>query len=119
MAIKYVVNEEKQTVVAILNDCCFDTVKKIDKTFISKSNSFYSSFGFNDDRYRMNNTYKAVAKCSHGDVFDVNTGKKIAKKKVLAKYYKAMDKRMNLFYNDMQEIADDALGYIAKHCPKE
>ena len=102
--IKFVVNEEKRTVVAIVNGCSTDAIYAILKadnsanilnTFEPKEEVFYDEYGcpeislLANPRYMMEDTFVGVAKCHPEDEFSVDVGKRIAARKLHKTYNKA------------------------------
>lgn len=104
---KFFVNEEKRTVVAIVDNCLSDFRNRISK------NPFFEILYVADD-YKggewtfMNESYKGIAKCHPNDVFDVEIGKEIAKNRALRKYYSDLRLKYSRFFDMLDEIADVA-----------
>ena len=104
---KFFVNEEKRTVVAIVDKCLSDFRNRISK------NPFFEILCVADD-YKggewtfMNESYKGIAKCHPNDVFDVEIGKEIAKNRALRKYYSDLRLKYSRFFDMLNEIADVA-----------
>ena len=98
MAIKYYTNPDKKQVHAVLKGCEFDAINKIDK-FMCNNNWCLTS-----NNYLMPNEFRAVAKCHPDDNFDETRGKDIAKERLMKKYYKAFDARIDKFRTDLIEI---------------
>lgn len=93
MAIKYYSIPEKRQVIGVLSGCKWDCVNKIDK--MMKNSEFMLAVV--NDKYIMPDTFKVVVTCDPRDEYNVEEGKRIAKKKVLRNYHKSMDKRMAKF----------------------
>ena len=114
--IHYVVNENKKTVVAILDNsqrgiynditCTNDAINKVKKLGIFPLD--YKE----REILRMAPKYTAKTTCVEPDVFDVEKGKEIAKKKVLDKYYNALDKRIGKFYDMRANELETLYKYI-------
>ena len=89
-SIRYVVNEKKRTIVAIIEDTAEDAIR-----YMYRKRFFLDVFPF-ETRMKMKKSYVGLARCCEEDEFDVNLGKELAKKRVLEKYYidflKAIDK---------------------------
>lgn len=98
MAIKYVQIPEKKMTIAILENCRYDAAVKIAKV-VGRTDSLC----FNPEKYLMANSFRAIAKCSPEDAWDAEVGKAVAKAKVMKKYYKAYDKRLDAFTNDLND----------------
>jgi hypothetical protein len=95
--VEYVINENKKTIVAILNDTDGDAINYICKRIYE-----LGTVGITDwDRYSIPKKFVGVAKCDPRDTFDIETGKIIAKKKCLDKYYKSLDKAILRYANDL------------------
>lgn len=114
--IKYIVVEEKDMVIALFNNTKFDAVDTIDsilnRCHINASNQMnmidhccapIENYMRYEYKYYMPNSFKAVAKCHESDVFDIETGKRIAKERLLKKYNKAHDSKVNLFKKDLKK----------------
>ena len=90
--IKYFVNEEKRQVIGLLDGTRFDAVNKINKMMLDTE--FCVCMG---EKYMMPSDFRAVVTCDPDDKFDVEVGKQIAKKRILERYYAALDKRVDKF----------------------
>lgn len=91
MAIKYISIPERRKTVAILEGTSWDALNKITKLCGNASISpdlFY---------YEMPDHFRAVAVCSAEDEWDEEVGKKIAKEKLMRKYYNSFDGKIDLF----------------------
>lgn len=91
MAIKYVVIPKKNTVKAILENTEYDAYNKINKMMRD------TGFCVCSDKYRMPNRFVANVVCDPRDKFDVEVGKRIAKKRILDRYYKSLDRKVDAF----------------------
>ena len=96
MAIKYFVNEKKRQVVGLLEDTQFDAINKINKMMADTKFCFCMG-----DEYLMPSEYRAVVQCDPRDEFSVEKGMKIAKERIMKRYYPAVDKRVNKFFDAM------------------
>lgn len=92
MAIKYFINEEKRQVIGLLDGTRWDAYNKISKMVRDTDFCVAPS-----DKYMMADKFKAVVQCDPSDAFDVEEGKRIAKKRILDRYYAALDKRVDKF----------------------
>ena len=90
--IKYFVNEEKRQVIGLLEDTRWDAINKINKMMLDTG--FCVCMG---EKYIMPSDFRAVVTCDPADEFDVEVGKQIAKKRILERYYTALDKRIDKF----------------------
>jgi hypothetical protein len=100
--IKYVVLEDKKTVIAILENTRLDGINKINKVMGVDAGT--SPFYVSHSKYLMPNIFKATVVCDPRDEWNVEEGKKFAKKKVLKNYYKSLDKRMDMFRDDLGKL---------------
>lgn len=104
---KFFVNEEKRTVVAIVDNCLSDFRNRISKNPFSEI--FYVANDYKGGEWTfMNESYKGIAKCHPNDVFDVEIGKEIAKNRALRKYYSDLRLKYSRFFDMLNEIADVA-----------
>lgn len=92
MAIKYYVNEEKRQVIGVLSNCRWDAVNKINKMMRDTEFCVVPS-----KKYLMVPEYRVVVQCDERDEFNPEVGKAIAKKRILDRYYAALDKRVDKF----------------------
>lgn len=95
MAIKFYDIPEKGMTVGVLCNTAFDAINKIDK--LLNGTAFY----FCDSRYVMPDSFRAVAKVHGDDVYDQETGRQIVKDKLMEKYYKCFDSKIDLFRSDL------------------
>lgn len=98
MAIKYYSNPKTKQTIAVLNGCQFDALNKIDK--------FMNGFDWCwcTKKYLMNDTYRAVVRCSAEDEFSEEKGREYAKAKLMKKYYKDFDRRIDMFRSDLIQL---------------
>lgn len=94
MAIKYFVNEKQRQVVGVLSDCRWDAYNKICKMI--RDTDFCVA---PNEKYMMPSEFRAVVQCDERDEFDPKVGMQIAKKRILDRYYAALDKRVNKFFD--------------------
>ena len=92
MAIKYYVNEEKRQVIGLLDNTQWDAYNKICKLMRDTDFCLAPS-----KKYMMPVEFRAVVQCDPEDEFSVEEGKKIAKKRILDRYYPSLHKRMDKF----------------------
>lgn len=104
--IKYIHVPEQKKTIAVLQHTEYDAILKINKMMAG------TSMLFDPDRYMMNNTYRAVVVCASGDVYSKEEGERQAKKKLLDKYYRALDNTMELFCDDLRSVAEKWNGYV-------
>ena len=94
MAIKYFVNEEKRQVIGVMENTRYDAIHKINKMIRDTDFCFCPS-----DKYMMPDSYRAVVQCDPRDEFSVEEGMRIAKERILSRYYPALDKRVNKIFD--------------------
>lgn len=92
--IKYFVNEEKRQVIGVLDGTEWDAINKINKMMLDTGFCFCAN-----EKFMMPSEFRAVVQCDERDEFSVEEGKKIAKKRILERYYASLDKRVNKFYD--------------------
>jgi hypothetical protein len=92
MAIKYFVNEEKRQVIGLLDNTQWDAYNKVSKMIRDTDFCVAPS-----KKYMMPAEFRAVVQCDPQDEFSVEEGMKIAKKRILDRYYPALHKRVDKF----------------------
>lgn len=92
MAIKYYVNEDKRQVIGLLENTRWDAYNKICKML--RDTDFCLA---PNNKYMMPAEFRAVVQCDPEDEFSVEEGKRIAKKRILDRYYPALHKRVGKF----------------------
>lgn len=90
MAIKYFINEEKRQVIGLLENTKYDAINKIEKMLGDTEFCFCAS-----RKYLMPNEFRAVVQCDPRDEFNIEEGMRIAKERIMKRYYPALDKRVN------------------------
>lgn len=101
--VRFIVKENDGVVVAVAHGCERLAVEEIFK----KCNHAHL-IGLDCRDYVINDTYRAVAKCSPEDAWDEETGKEIARKRLYAKIDSIVARKLSRFAEDMQELADEA-----------
>ena len=97
MAIKYY-SAPGQKTIAVLDGTKYDAINKIAKL---TGESDLCLFG---GKYMMPDTFRVETRCHEGDVFDEEIGKKIAKAKLMKKYYRCYDRKMAKFKASMDRL---------------
>ena len=110
--IKYYVVPEDKKIIAVLQNCEWDALNKIEKMW-GNFDCMMSS-----RKYMMKNQYRVVVKCHEDDTFDVEIGKKIAKDKLMKRYYKDFDARIQMFRNDLAKTLARVDEYIKENAAK-
>lgn len=90
--IKYFINEEKRRVIGLLEGTQWDAYNKISKMI--RDTDFCVA---PNAKYMMPSEFKAIVQCDPTDEFDVEEGKKIAKKRILDRYYASLDRKVEKF----------------------
>ena len=93
--IKYIVVPERRMVKAVIENTEYDACNKIHKMLRD------TPFCACSDKYLMPNRFVAIVNCDDSDEFNVEFGKKRARKIVLDNYYKSLDKRVSKFREDI------------------
>ena len=92
--IKYFVNEKKRQVIALLDNTQWDAYNKICKMVRDTDFCVVPS-----EKYMMPSEFRVVVQCDDKDEFNPEIGQEIAKKRILDRYYSALDKRVNKFFD--------------------
>ena len=102
--IRYYIDEEKRTVVAVMDDCEYDAIDVLQKMGIRK----ITHDGYNMDKFMMNTSYRGKAKCSPDDEWDEKYGMALARNRMLENYYRgramALMKAETVLQNILEEI---------------
>ena len=97
MAIKYYPIPEKRQVVAVMSNTQYDAYNKIDK-MMRETGFCFTPNGHNEcKKYMMPDAFKVTLTCDERDVYDIEEGKKFAKKKLMRNYRKSLNKRIAAF----------------------
>lgn len=92
--IKYFINEEKRQVIGLLEGTRWDACNKISKMI--RDTDFCFCHG---EKYMMPEEFRAVVQCDPRDEFVTEVGMKIAKERIMERYYAALDKRVGKFFD--------------------
>ena len=98
--IKYYDIPEQKKTVAVLENTAFDAINQITKV-VGDTNSLC----FNSSKYLMNSNYRAVVVCHPDDEYDAEEGRRRAKAKLLDHYYEQLDKKLDMFADDLTAAA--------------
>lgn len=107
--IKYVVNEKKRVIVAIMEDTEEDAI-----WYMYKKRFFLDVFPF-EPRMKMKKNYVGLARCCEEDEFDVKLGKELAKKRVLEKYYTDFLKAIDRMKRPIDEHFEKTMSKPRRH----
>ena len=113
--VKYFVNEEKRTVVAVLEGTeCLFTDFMYDNNGPLPCRDYYEL----DDRYSLPNRFVGIAKCSVNDEWNEQLGKLIAfdrlKEKVNNSFIKCANKYVEDIDNDIDTFCRNTKAYLDK-----
>ena len=92
--IKYFINSDKKQVIGLLENTRWDAYNKINK-MIRDTDFFVAPH----EKYMMPAEFRTVVQCDDRDEFDPEVGKQKAKERILNRYYPALDKRVNKFFD--------------------
>ena len=94
--IKYAVNEDAKQVIAYTKGTAYDAIRYVERK-LPMGVEFYGMFmkGLMPDEFRN------VVTCQPDDVFDVEEGKKIARKRLLDKYWRSRHKAVTRIKNEI------------------
>ena len=102
--IRYYIDEDKQTVVAVMDDCEYDAIDVLQKMGIRK----ITHDGYNMDKFMMNTSYRGKAKCSPDDEWNEEYGMALARNRMLENYYRgrsmALMKAETILQGILEEI---------------
>ena len=103
--IKYFVNEEKRQVIGLLENTRWDAYNKISK--VIRDTDFCVT---PNEKYMMPDEFRAVVQCDPADEFSVEEGKRIAKQRIMDRYYSSFDNRINKFIDAVYVLNSVAFG---------
>ena len=116
---KYVINEEKRTIAAILFESHLPnpepSMSVLDETVIKQiiniikareSSIVYASNNFYDKLF-IQPTYVGTATCSEEDEWDVEKGKEIARNRAIEKFKKDVKRKLTIALNDLDYIRNE------------
>lgn len=106
--IKYYVVPHEEKIVGVLAGTQYDVINKIEKMC-------GDLFVVNYNKYKIPNLFREVVKTHDGDVFDVEVGKQLVKKKIMERYYRVHDTKVAEFYKDLSVKHDKIAEYIEKN----
>ena len=109
MAIKYISIPEKKTTIAILHNTEWAAADKICSVLDGTK-----SLWFDPTPYLMKSSYKATVVCRDGDEYSEERGKEEAKKKLMRNFYRALDKKVDKFIEDI----NTAMHRVVVKCPE-
>jgi hypothetical protein len=99
MAIKYYEIPERKQIVAVMEHTKWDGYHKIQKMLRDTNFCFAPR-----EKYMMPDVFKVIVTCDPRDEYDFMVGAQIAKKKLMRNYYKSLDKRLDMFKEDVENL---------------
>lgn len=93
-------------------DALFDMHSREIGRVINRYLSALESSYFSDTNYYMNEVYKGVAYCSVDDTFDLKEGMRVARNKMLGKYYKDKRRLAMKKLKEAKKLYDNVANYI-------
>ena len=111
-SIYYYVDIEKGTVVAVMDNVSLEMYSTFRKFHRTISDEGKAIFAITLDTMKIPETLKGKATCSENDEFDLDFGMKLARDRLLRKYYKIMTNifvTMNNHTEDFLEVLDSFL----------
>lgn len=107
--VDYFINAKAGVVVAIARGCSEIVVDDIENRL------GYEISYRNAQRYKINDTYRAVARLYPGDTFDEHLGKEIATKRLYNKLDKVVSRKLTSFAHHMERMANKAYGLASNY----
>lgn len=106
--IEYQVLEDKGTVVCKIWNCEDLAIKRIEKHRPLKVAEF-------SERYKVDDVFIGVAKCSDLKKFDIESGKKLAMKRAITKRSAAINEKIRRYIGDVQLALMELEGYEVRN----
>lgn len=98
---EYFVNKDAGTVTCVLRSSKLAAAEYINNHFMQNNIKIYcASYNF-DERFCMSVKFVGLARCSEHDEFDVETGKRIARRRAMELYQKSLWKHISNIYDSM------------------
>ena len=104
--VEFYVNEENRIVTSTIKYCRYDVLNILRKEHDMNFCGFWDmpkQFA----KVELPVTLKSVAKCHPDDTFDPEVGKRVARKKLEAKYWEKIHKRMKILSEVFYDIAHE------------
>ena len=101
--------------IATLDGCQYNLHRFLDR--ITGENSTSLVFMPDDDRFKLNENYRACSKVNYdgGDTFDGEIGCEISKSKVMKKYHSDFDEGILRFLHELRSVEAALQLYCDKH----
>lgn len=114
--IEYKVIEDKRIVIATIKDIAYDPMNVFNQKFMAHSTSDIMLLGgYDNQKFMMPHSMKAVARCIPDDEFSVEKGKQIARKKLTEKYNRSLDRHIAHIAKAMKKSLDKTEVYLKAH----
>lgn len=97
---EYFVNKDAGTVTCVLWSSKLAATEYVNNHFMQNNIKIYYA-GYFDERFCMPVKFTGIAKCSENDEFDVETGKRIARRRAMELYQKSLWKHISNIYDSM------------------
>lgn len=88
-SVRYIINEEKRIVVALMEKCQWDLIQYLNQKIPNADFLISGLSSYSGKTLNIGDTYRGIAKCSPEDVFDEEIGKELASKRAKEKYERA------------------------------
>lgn len=102
--VEFQTNEQKGVVVCKIWDCKDLAIKRIEKHRPLKVAEFA-------DRYKVDDVFVGVAKCSDLSKFDIENGKKLAMKRAISKRSAAINEKIMKYKKDVMQALEELEGH--------
>lgn len=96
------------------DDCSFDAIDDMvgrDMRTLDGSLPHVNGM-YGETQYYMNSTYKGVAYCSKDDEFDLKEGMRVAREKMMKKYYKDKFRVAKIRMREVQKLYKQCVKYL-------
>ena len=107
--IKYVIDEEKRTVVCYMTNCRYDALDALRQSgalcMIAVPTMGCKPY-LKPSKLLINDIYRGKAKCHPDDIWNVEEGKRIARNRMLATYYMGRFRRLAYVEEKIRELYD-------------
>ena len=102
--ITYIIDREKRTVVAYMEHCEYDVIFSI-SNILNIPIHYSDEIGFlRLNNYMINDTYRGKAKCAPEDEWNVEEGMRIARNRLLEKYWSPRHRATDKFKADLLNL---------------
>lgn len=108
--IHYYVNEQKKTVVAVIDNAYNEIdyeLNVLSEKYLPQSSWSYGCIYSDAIKHMKNKTYRGKAHCVEGDVFDLKKGMKVARTHLLTRYYIDRTLAFVRYYNILMRLLNE------------